>query len=568
MIGQLLDGRYQVIQTLGAGGFGQTYIARDTRIPGNPSCVVKHLKPASSDPQFLEVARRLFHSEAETLAKLGSHDQIPRLLAQFEENQEFFLVQEYIEGHPLSAELQRGDRSPEHAVIQLLCEVLNILVFVHSQGVIHRDIKPDNLIRRASDHKLVLIDFGAIKQVRTQLITSQGQVSATVAIGTPGYMPTEQGQGKPRPNSDIYALGMIGIQAVTGLYPNQLQEDITTGEMIWRHQAQISQGFADVLTKMTRYHFKDRYQSATEALQALQQLTNPYTPPATAPAYTPTQPATNPGYTPPTPPSPPQAPQYYSPTVPLQQPQGSSPRPVVLPTPPPVSTSSNKLPLLIGLGAAAVVGVVSGVVFVTGQTPSNNLSNPQSTSSSSSQSCFALVNGNVRSEPASFRDNVIKNISGEQLTVTGKQTSGDWVEVKLADGRLGWAHRKVISNNPEMDSCLKDKGIPIQLGEDIAPPPPPPTLRPKPEKPLLPEATPEPGLTPELNNRATPEPGLTPGLNNRATPEPGLTPGLNNRATPEPGLTPGLNNRATPEPGLTPGLNNRATPEPAPASTL
>jgi serine/threonine-protein kinase len=323
MSGQLLDRRYQIIRVLGAGSFGQTYIAQDTRIPGNPTCVVKHLKPASSGPKYLETARRLFQSEAETLAKLGNHDQIPRLLAYFEENQEFYLVQEFIEGHPLSAELQPGQRWAETQVIQLLQEVLNILVFVHAQGVIHRDIKPDNMMRRALDHKLVLIDFGAIKQVRTQLVTAQGQVSATVAIGTPGYMPTEQGQGKPRPNSDIYALGMIGIQALTGLYPNQLQEDITTGEIIWRHQAQISPGLAEVLTKMTRYHFKDRYQSAAEALQAFQQLTNPYAPPAATPGCTPTdyatQYATNPGHTPPPQPSVPQPPLYSPPpTVPPQ----------------------------------------------------------------------------------------------------------------------------------------------------------------------------------------------------------------------------------------------------------
>ena len=104
--------------------------------------------------------------------------------------------------------------------------------FIHGQGVIHRDIKPDNIIRRKQDGKLVLIDFGAVKQVRMQQVTSVGQVSVTVAIGTPGYMPTEQSSGKPRPSSDIYALGMVGIQAVTGLLPSQLKED-EDGEAIW-----------------------------------------------------------------------------------------------------------------------------------------------------------------------------------------------------------------------------------------------------------------------------------------------------------------------------------------------
>lgn len=168
MIGNLLDQRYQVVEVLGQGGFGHTYTAKDTRRPGNPTCVVKLLKPAISDPDFLQTARRLFNSEAETLEKLGNHDQIPRLLAYFEENEEFYLVQEFIDGHPLSAELAPGQRWDESQVIQLLQEVLSILEFVHSNGVIHRDLKPDNLIRRTSDSKLVLVDFGAVKQVKMQ----------------------------------------------------------------------------------------------------------------------------------------------------------------------------------------------------------------------------------------------------------------------------------------------------------------------------------------------------------------------------------------------------------------
>jgi len=278
MIGALLDQRYQVVQVLGQGGFGHTYLAQDTHRPGNPTCVVKHLKPATSEPDFLQTARRLFNGEAETLEKLGTHDQIPRLLAYFEDNQEFYLVQDFIAGHPLSVELQPGQRWQEDQVVQLLHEVLSILEFVHNNHVIHRDIKPDNLIRCAVDNKLVLVDFGAVKQVQMPSIMAQAAVSNTVGIGTPGYMPSEQGQGRPRTNSDIYALGMIAIQALTGLSPTQLVEDPETGEIIWQQYAQVSQGLAIIVTKMVRHYFKYRYQSATEALQALQALTHPHTP--------------------------------------------------------------------------------------------------------------------------------------------------------------------------------------------------------------------------------------------------------------------------------------------------
>ncbi len=197
LLGRLLDGRYQVVHVLCKGGFGQTYIAQDTRRPGHPKCVVKHLKPASNDPDFLQTARRLFITEAETLEQVGCHDQIPRLLAYFEENQEFYLVEEFIEGLTLKAELKPDHRWTEDEVVQLLQGILGILEFIHSHGVIHRDIKPDNIIKRQRDGRLVLIDFGAVKQVQTQLLTLQGQTNTTIVIGTPGYMPIEQGHGRP-----------------------------------------------------------------------------------------------------------------------------------------------------------------------------------------------------------------------------------------------------------------------------------------------------------------------------------------------------------------------------------
>jgi serine/threonine protein kinase, bacterial len=270
-LGQLLDSRYRVVSLLAAGGFGQTYIAEDTRRPGNPKCVVKHLKPARSDLRFLDHARRLFATEAETLERLGNHEQIPRLLAYFEENEEFFLVQELIDGHPLTSELHPGKQWTENQIYSLLWEVLNVLVFVHGNNVIHRDIKPENLLRRHQDRRFVLVDFGTVKQVRTYTAL-QAEATATISVGTPGYMPTEQSHGRPRPNSDIYALGMTGIQAVTGLMPMQLPEDVETGELLWQDQAQISNELSNILTQMTRYHFKDRYQSAAEVLQDLEGL--------------------------------------------------------------------------------------------------------------------------------------------------------------------------------------------------------------------------------------------------------------------------------------------------------
>ncbi len=269
MLGNTLAGRYQIISHLGGGGFGDTFVAYDTQLPGSPPCVVKKLKPQSSDSLTLETARRLFDTEAQVLYKLGTHDRIPQLLAYFEENAEFYLVQEFIEGEDLSKELTLGKTLNQDEVISLLKEILHILEFVHQQNVIHRDINPRNILRRQQDGKLILIDFGAVKQISTQIITPSGQTKTTIVIGTPGYMPGEQTQGTPKFSSDIYALGIITIQALTGLSPEQLEKDVETNEIIWQNHAVVSPEFAQFVDKMVCYDFRQRYPSATATLQAL-----------------------------------------------------------------------------------------------------------------------------------------------------------------------------------------------------------------------------------------------------------------------------------------------------------
>ena len=301
MPAKVLDGRYKLIKQIGAGGFGHTFIARDMRRPGSPPCVVKQLKPASDDPNFIREARRLFNTEAETLEKLGRHDQIPQLLAYFEEDQQFYLVQEFIEGRSLYDELKaplpevsdlddqpqdkilaeldnidapfRDKQLSEVEVLKILKDVLEVLDFVHSEGVIHRDIKPDNLIRRKQDQKIVLIDFGAVRAMQdanTKLTADEkGESRFTVTIGTPGYMPSEQCAGRPAYNSDIYALGMVAIKALTGYSPTDLPNDPATGELVWRDKAKVSNGLAMVLTRMVRYHYTQRYQSVREVNQGI-----------------------------------------------------------------------------------------------------------------------------------------------------------------------------------------------------------------------------------------------------------------------------------------------------------
>ncbi len=193
MLGKLLQGRYQVVQILSAAEFCQTYLAQDTHQTSHPICVVKHFQLANNHPESLQTLRRLFHREVQALKKLGNYDQVPGLIDHFEDNQEFYLVQEFIAGHSLSVELQPGQPWSESQVVQLLQEVLGILQFVHSQGLIHRDIKPSNLIRRQQDNRLVLIDFGSVKQAWTQVVTAQGQTKKEVLL--------KRGRGGPTTHS-------------------------------------------------------------------------------------------------------------------------------------------------------------------------------------------------------------------------------------------------------------------------------------------------------------------------------------------------------------------------------
>lgn len=295
LINTILGSRYYVKDKLGEGGIGETYLAIDRDQPSNYLCVIKRLKPQNVNQSQMRWLQQSFVREATMLQKLGNHNQIPRLLAFFEENSEFFIVQEFIEGNNLRAELSLGKQWDENQVIFLLRDILEVLEFVHQQGVIHRDLKPDNLIRRRTDRKIVLIDFGAVKEISTQVFNTQGQiVSTTYVIGTPGYMPAEQLRQNPTLSSDIYAVAMIALEALTGLYPAEFV-DSYTGQVVWRDRVRVRSDFANCLDKMLAYHPHERYHSASDALYAIQELTQTVYNPPLSPTVQPTvQPAVQP----------------------------------------------------------------------------------------------------------------------------------------------------------------------------------------------------------------------------------------------------------------------------------
>ena len=334
--GQPLGSRYKIVEQLGAGGFGQTFIAQDLHLPGHPLCVVKQLKPQVKDAKGLQVARRLFDTEAQVLYRLGSHPQIPQLLAHFEENSEFYLAQELIDGHSLDKEFETTPWEIGRVIV-FLKDVLETLTFVHENRVIHRDLKPSNLIRRHSNNRIVLIDFGAVKQAGTQPAAS---ISHTISIGTQGYMPNEQLIGQPQLCSDVYAVGIMGIQALTGQRPKKLLPHRKTGELDWHIYAHhVNQQLMAILDTMVRYNVRDRYPSAKEALAALRSLP--------AESYTPvTEYRAAPAVDRPT-----------ELTVPVQSPQvtaNTAGTQVAAPVQPRPSQKSSKLPaILISLGIVA-----------------------------------------------------------------------------------------------------------------------------------------------------------------------------------------------------------------------
>lgn len=270
ILGQQLGGRYEVLEVLGSGGFGRTYIAADRQRPGAPECVLKHLSFSSQNADMLKQARRMFAQEAATLERLGKHKQIPQLLAYFEEKGEFYLVQEFIQGQPIAHEIPEGTALSEGATVEFLKDVLSILVFVHDEGVIHRDLKPENLIRRSHDRAIVLIDFGAVKTIEAQI--NPMRYTQSIPVYTTGYAASEQCLGRPQFNSDLYSLGMIAIQCLTGTHPTFIEADPRSGDLLWQDQVTARPELIAILGRMTQYQSSNRYTSAREVLQDLAKL--------------------------------------------------------------------------------------------------------------------------------------------------------------------------------------------------------------------------------------------------------------------------------------------------------
>jgi serine/threonine protein kinase len=265
---ELLNHRYAIQSLLGRGGFGVTFLARNMYLPEHPVCVVKKFAPIFNDPKLLAIARHQFGLESLMLSRLGSHAQVPTLLDCFQINDDAYLVEEYIPGTVLSQLVSRDHQFTEVEVESFLTQMLRLLEYIHSHNLVHRDIKPQNIILCQTDHRYVLVDFGAVKDL-SPVIDAGKQAEYSTAVGTPGFAPPEQLANYPVYASDIYALGMTCIYLLTGKEPREFNTDPYTCELMWAEDLELSAGLLEIINKMTQMPLVDRYQSATQVLMAL-----------------------------------------------------------------------------------------------------------------------------------------------------------------------------------------------------------------------------------------------------------------------------------------------------------
>ncbi|MDJ0729716.1 MAG: protein kinase [Crocosphaera sp.] len=268
----ILNNRYQVLESLAKGGFGETFLAIDTHMPSERKCVIKQLKPVVQSPVIPDWLKERFAKEAAILEELGDkHPQIPTLYAYFSEGGDFYLVQEWIEGETLTQIHQRqGNLSPKQ-IKEILIGILPVLDYIHSRRIIHRDIKPDNIIIRSYDKKPVLIDFGIVKETVATMVHANGNTPYSVGLGTPGYMASEQAAGRPIISSDLYSLGLTVVFLLTGKTPQYLATDPNSGEILWRKETpNIKSNLGNVIDRAVCFHPRDRFSTAQEMLDALQ----------------------------------------------------------------------------------------------------------------------------------------------------------------------------------------------------------------------------------------------------------------------------------------------------------
>ncbi|MEB3339195.1 tetratricopeptide repeat protein [Okeania sp.] len=280
-IGKVVDKRYRFIKLINSTILGETYLAEDTHRPGSPQCLVKEIKLGSFNQENREVILLLFQEKVEKIDTLSKHEGLPNLLAYFEENDNIYLVEDYIVGNSLAEDLGKDEPFLEGEVINILREALEVLAWIHGQGEVHGKIKPGNLVRRILDGKLCLINFGLEREIQKTLelnkepsiLEKRSQNNSDSSI----YVPLNENEQIVEQKNDIYALGIIAIQALTGLLPKDLlkqrQTKDTSGiEIPWQNLQACSLALSDIIDKIVNGQGKESYESATEVLADLSKI--------------------------------------------------------------------------------------------------------------------------------------------------------------------------------------------------------------------------------------------------------------------------------------------------------
>ncbi|MBD2113454.1 MULTISPECIES: serine/threonine-protein kinase [Cyanophyceae] len=524
--GTTLQNRYRVLQELGHGGFGRTYLAEDLG-RFNERCAVKELEPQQGD-QFSDKALQLFQREAAILYSI-EHPQIPKFQAIFEENQRLFLVQDYIDGVTyrdlLNQRIQQGMAFSEAEVRQFLQQILPVLAHIHSKGIIHRDISPDNVMQRQADSLPVLIDFGVVKEVVTR-IQPPGTLSQATSVGKLGYAPSEQMQsGRAYPSSDLYALAVTAIVLLTGKEPQEIFDDVN---LSWHLPSTLSPGLIQVLRKATSYRPGDRYQSVSEMAQALGAVG---TAPGPAAASTPSQVRTV------------AVGRQYQPTkvgAATQAPNYTAPVPVAEPAtlwenPWAVAVIGGILALLAGLGGWTLVSLLNRTPAPTPvPTPEITLDpqQPQPTPEPTAEPTpetspveysqnLAIQPGSDRTVRGSLRSNetinyrlnaaagqvLLTRMTGEGVLITVLTPEGEPVD-SSAQRVLNWQGtlpvdgEYIVQLRPVQGLEQSDYELEVSLSDQPDPeatvePDPEPSVEPQP--PVEPEPETEPGPNPDAN---------------------------------------------------------------------
>jgi serine/threonine protein kinase len=278
--GNLLGNRYEVVRELGRGGFGRTYLAIDRNKFGE-KCVLKEFAPQVSGQADLQKAKQLFEREAEVLYKL-KHAQIPAFRELFRvdgaQSESLFLVQDFIDGETyldrVNQRVVRGQAFSEGEVVQFLRDLLPTIEYIHSMGVIHRDISPDNIMYRYSDRLPVPIDFGCVKEIAVSAVSRYSTAKIATRIGKQGYSPDEQTiRGKVSPASDLYAVAATALTLLTGKDAAVIYNP-TEAKWEWRKFVNLSPELSVIIDRSLQYNPQHRYQSAKEILAVLPASTN------------------------------------------------------------------------------------------------------------------------------------------------------------------------------------------------------------------------------------------------------------------------------------------------------